>query len=106
MAGVKIFNNRQEALTAVRENVPRLLVVDGTRICLIRREEELLAVEDRCPHNGESLAKGKTNYLGEIICPWHGYRFSMVTGREAEERCRDLVTFPIRETEEGVFIFM
>ena len=89
---------------ALTEDEPRLLLVGNKRLCLIRRKNLLHIVEEKCPHNGESLAKGKLNYLGEIICPWHGYRFNITTGRECEERCRDLTTYPVKELEDGIFI--
>lgn len=89
---------------ALTEGQPRLLIVQGKRICMVRRENVLYAVEDKCPHNGESLSKGAVNYLGEIICPWHGQRFSLKTGREGEERSRDLITYPVKEGPEGVYI--
>jgi nitrite reductase/ring-hydroxylating ferredoxin subunit len=46
------------------------------------------------------------NYLGDVICPWHGYRFNLKTGREANEQAKDLITYPVKEEEEGVFIGM
>lgn len=64
----------------------------------------MVAVEDTCTHNGESLSRGVVNFVGEVVCPWHGHRFNLKTGRESQERSRDLVTFPIRVDEEGVFI--
>lgn len=91
-----------EAALAV--NRPRLLLAGGKRICLVRTADRLLAVEDRCTHNGESLSKGQVNYLGEVVCPWHGHRFNLVTGRESGERSGDLQTFPVRVDEEGVFV--
>jgi nitrite reductase/ring-hydroxylating ferredoxin subunit len=90
--------------TALNSGQPRLLIVEGKRICIVRREQTLYAVEDKCPHNGESLSKGTVNYLGEIICPWHGQRFSLKTGREGEERSRDLITYPVKQDQEGVYI--
>jgi nitrite reductase/ring-hydroxylating ferredoxin subunit len=89
---------------ALTEGQPRLLIVQGKRICMVRRENVLYAVDDKCPHNGESLSKGTVNYLGEIICPWHGQRFSLKTGREGEERSRDLITYPVKQDQEGVYI--
>ena len=85
-------------------NQPRLLVANGKRICLVRTTERLLAVSDKCPHNGESLSKGQVNYLGEIVCPWHGQRFSLTTGRECGEQSQDLETYPVRMDGEGIFI--
>lgn len=89
---------------AVVPKQPRLLIVRNKRICLVRDDEQLRAVEDRCSHNSESLSKGIVNYLGEIICPLHGYRFSMKTGREGEQRSRDLITYPLKEEDGAIFI--
>ncbi len=104
MDWIKIFPSIDEMKKVVFPQQPRLLVVRGKRICLVRLDHELLAVEDSCPHNGESLSKGAVNYLGEVVCPWHGQRFNLKTGRECAERSRDLVTYPIRQDTEGVFI--
>lgn len=94
----------EEAAARLANNKPQLLIIDGIRICLVLRDNELFAIEDRCSHNGESLSKGTVNYLGEVICPWHGNRFDLRTGRESEERSRDLVTYPVVVNEQGVFI--
>lgn len=85
-------------------NKPRLLLIGGKRICLLRTPEGVLAVADTCTHNGESLSKGSLNYLGEIVCPWHGHRFNMRTGRESEERSADLTVYPVKAGDDGVFV--
>jgi len=104
MRWIKIFAGMQAALENLSESKPRLLIIGDIRICLVRRADELFAVSDRCPHNGESLSKGQVNFVGELICPWHGYQFSLKTGREWKERCADLVVFPIREDADGLYI--
>ncbi len=85
-------------------NRPRLLLAGGKRICLVRTADRLLAVDDTCTHNGESLSKGQVNFLGEVVCPWHGNRFNLVTGRESGERSADLETYPVRIDSEGVYV--
>jgi 3-phenylpropionate/trans-cinnamate dioxygenase ferredoxin subunit len=104
MMWVKIFSDAKAASERLQENKPQLLIVNGNRICLVKRDQQFYAVSDRCTHNGESLSKGKVNYAGEIVCPWHGYHFSLQSGREWQERCADLVTFPIREEADGLYI--
>ncbi len=104
MEWVKIFNTKAEAMARLTFNKPQLLIIRGNRICLVADAHRLLAVEDTCPHNGESLSKGLVNYLGEVVCPWHGQRFNLQTGRECAERSRDLITYPIKEEEDGVFV--
>ncbi len=104
MDWVRIFSSAGEMELAVLPNKPRLLIMRGKRICLVVVEKGLHAVEDKCTHNGESLSKGAVNFLGEIVCPWHGYRFSLKTGRECSERSRDLLTYPIKQEPDGIFI--
>ncbi|MFM6923185.1 MAG: Rieske (2Fe-2S) protein, partial [Polynucleobacter victoriensis] len=50
-----------------------------------------------------SLSKGKINFMGEIVCPWHGYRFNLKTGVCAE-RYPDLPVYEVKIDEEGFFI--
>ena len=104
MEWIKLFSSVEEAHQRLQENSPQLLVVNGISICLVRRGNYLFAVENKCSHNGESLSKGAVNFLGEVVCPWHGYRFNLKTGRESGERSRDLITYPVKQNEEGVFI--
>lgn len=104
MLWVKIFSSREEARKRVFPGTTQLLIVHGKRICLALLDQQFYAVEDRCSHQGESLSKGKINYLGEVICPWHGYRFNLKTGRESDERSKDIGCYPIREDGQGIFI--
>lgn len=104
MEWVKIFDRGDSRMTALGENKPQLLLVRGKKICIVQTTGNWLAVEDTCPHNGESLSKGSINFLGEVVCPWHGHRFSLKTGRECEQRSRDLETYPIKLDDVGLFI--
>jgi len=104
MQWVKIFATPADARARIKSGMTQLLVVHQKRICLARVNEQFYAVEDKCSHNGESLSKGMINYLGEVVCPWHGYRFQLNSGRESAERSRDLETFPVKEDENGLYI--
>jgi 3-phenylpropionate/trans-cinnamate dioxygenase ferredoxin subunit len=106
MEWIKIFITPSETRSRLLENKPRLLVVHGKRICLVLHNNKAYAVGDTCPHNGESLSRGSINQWGEIICPWHGYRYQLKNGRESSERCRDLETYPTKEDETGFYIGM
>ena len=104
MEWVKIFPSFHETEKALAPKQPRLLIVRGLRICLVMKDASLYAVEDTCPHNGESLSKGIINFVDEVVCPWHGHRFNLKTGRECEERSRDIITYPVKIESQGVFI--
>jgi len=106
MDWLKIFDSREEARKKLVMGKPHLLLIGSTRICLILFEDKIFAIEDRCSHNGESLSKGKVNFMGEIVCPWHSYRFNLQTGREIGERSKDVITFALKEEDTGVFIYI
>jgi 3-phenylpropionate/trans-cinnamate dioxygenase ferredoxin component len=42
---------------------------------------ELFAVTRRCRHLGADLANGSIDRRGCLVCPWHGARYDVVTGR-------------------------
>lgn len=104
MEWVKIFENEAEARSRITEHKPQLLIVKGQRICLALHDGEFFAVQDACTHNGESLSKGQVNYLGEIICPLHNYRFQLNTGRACDSSSNDLRTFGLKRDNFGFFI--
>ena len=42
---------------------------------------ELFAVTRRCRHLGADLADGSVDREGCLVCPWHGARYDVATGR-------------------------
>ena len=104
MEWIKVFASKDEITNSLAIDRPRLLLIGGKRICIVRTADGVFAVADKCTHNGESLSKGSVNYLGEVVCPWHGHRFNLKTGRECSERSADLVVYPVREDQDGLFV--
>jgi len=104
MEWLKIFGSEEEARQRIREHKPQLLAARNRRICLVLHKDQFYAVQDSCSHQGESLSKGNVNALGEIVCPWHYYRFQLATGRPSDSTCPDLITYPVKVSEEGLFI--
>ncbi len=104
MEWIKIFTNDTEARARITSGRPQLLIVSDIRICITLYNNKFYAVQDACSHNGESLSKGHVNHLGEIICPWHNYRFALNSGRACDSSSTDLKTFEIRQDETGFFI--
>lgn len=79
----------------IPEGQGRVFEVDGRMIAVFQDEGEYYAMDDACPHQGAPLSDGlvadKT-----VICTWHGWRFSLETGRHLEgSRCR-VTTYPVR----------
>lgn len=103
MQWLKVFASEVEAVTRLNSG-PQLVIAAGHRICLVRHQDAYFAVQDSCTHNGESLARGRVNHLGEIVCPWHGYRFNLLSGQACDSSCSDLHIYPVRSDETGVYI--
>ncbi len=101
---IKIFDTRIQAKEVLSNNDPKLLLIEEKEICIVRKNDDFYAFENRCPHIGEPLHNGNTNYLDEIICPLHTYKFSMKTGIEAHQRCKNLEIYKIIHTEDGIFL--
>ncbi len=104
----KLFDSLTEAEQALPLGKPQKLWVTGRTeaICLVRNWQGIYAVSDICPHLGESLSKGTTNYLNEVVCPWHNYRFSLVNGQECNNRTSNLNTYKIDLRPDGVYLLL
>lgn len=100
----KVIDSSSEALRRIPRGKLQLVQVGKRRICVAHTDQGFSAVADTCPHLGESLSKGHTNYLNEVICPWHGYRFNLVHGDECEGRTAPLEVHKIELREDGLFL--
>ncbi|WP_274362687.1 nitrite reductase small subunit NirD [Paenibacillus thermotolerans] len=62
----------------------RTVRIEGMNIALFRlSNEEVLAVENRCPHKGGVLSEGMV-CGGKVHCPLHDWKIDLRSG-EAEE---------------------
>lgn len=70
--------------------------VDGVDVAVFKVDGELLAVQDVCTHDGAEIASGRREGL-EIICPRHGARFCLRTGKVLRGPAyEELPCFPVR----------
>lgn len=58
----------------------RAVNAGGVDIAIFNLGGKLYAIQNSCPHRGGPLAEGSLEEDGVVICPWHGYSFSVVTG--------------------------
>jgi anthranilate 1,2-dioxygenase ferredoxin subunit len=69
--------------------------VNGWHILVCRTQDGLFAVNDRCPHQATRLSGGRVRNRA-VMCPLHGARFDLATGRCMGGSYADLRTFPVR----------
>ncbi len=54
--------------------------VEDVPIVLLRQGQRIYALADSCSHMGGPLNEGELDD-GCVVCPWHGSKFSMASGR-------------------------
>jgi 3-phenylpropionate/trans-cinnamate dioxygenase ferredoxin subunit len=70
----------------------------GWRVLVIRAEHGLTAMNDRCTHQAAMLSPGRVR-RGAIMCPLHGARFEVATGRCIGGTYADLRRFDLRVSD-------
>lgn len=99
-----------------------LLEVNGREIGIVRlRSGELRAVLNYCPHKGAPVCRGfigggvwQSSGPGDLsfdasqevlVCPWHGFEFSLASGRELGwSKGSRLRFYPVHEAGGDVFV--
>lgn len=81
--------------------------VKGKRVVLCRSkrsETGIVAFNSRCPHMNGPLAYGRV-VDGQVICPWHFFRFDIVTGETiACESMMRLEVYGVRVDGGNVYV--
>ena len=79
----------------------RTFAVEGLDIAVFRpRTGEVFATQASCPHANGPLADGVVGN-GQVVCPFHGYRFDLATGCPQGNACPPLATYPAGVTGDG-----
>ncbi|MEQ1876061.1 MAG: aromatic ring-hydroxylating dioxygenase subunit alpha [Bdellovibrionia bacterium] len=56
---------------------PKSVMIGDEKIVVYRdHENEVVALEDRCPHRFTPLSEGKVKPNGRLACPYHGWNFN------------------------------
>ncbi len=69
-----------ESIARLKEGYLRRFKVAGRDLLLVQSEGVTRLIENRCPHDGSPLGKGRL-LKGCIRCPKHGISFALNTGR-------------------------
>lgn len=82
----------------IAEGSAKGLVVAGWPVLLARAEGALFATIDRCTHAASELGTGRIR-RGAVMCPLHGARFELATGRCIGAAYKPLMTFETRVSD-------
>ncbi len=88
----------------VAARAPYAAQLDGHVVAVFLHEGRVHAIGNACNHKGGPLAEGRRR--GEfVVCPWHAWEYSVVTGRGPEGYDEEQVpVFAVEERADGVFV--
>ena len=100
----KLFESAEALNRVIPKGAKKMVRIGEKRVCIFHLADGFKVFDNLCPHNGHSLLDGDVNYLEEIVCPLHGYRYSLNDGRECQSRTNDLQLHELQISDEGVFL--
>ncbi|MEY4720765.1 MAG: hypothetical protein RIQ46_490 [Pseudomonadota bacterium] len=71
------------------------VTLNGWRVLIAKVAGEYLALNDRCTHAASPLSTGRLRH-GAIMCPLHGARFDLASGKCIGGAYRPVRGFPVR----------
>ncbi|MFG0248356.1 MAG: Rieske (2Fe-2S) protein [Phycisphaeraceae bacterium JB051] len=84
----------------LQDSNPTPVTIEGQSIVLCKVNGEVSAFANTCPHAGLPLDGGHVSDDGVITCPFHGYTYSVCSGKNTTfETDPQLQTFPVRITD-------
>lgn len=75
----------------------------GKLIALTRIGDRYGAIDGVCPHQGGPLAEGTIDG-GVLRCPWHGWGFDPLTGKDKDGRHADVAAYPVELRPDGIYV--
>lgn len=83
-------------VAAVPRRGARCVTTPGGKIAVFRTaEDQIYAIENRCPHKGGPLAEGIVHGR-HVTCPLHNWVFDLSTGEAQGADEGRVRTFPVR----------
>ncbi len=71
----------------------------GVAVILCRVDGELLALDDRCPHDDGRIIGGPLVDGKFAVCPLHNYQFDPKNGAAKNNACKKARTYKVREAD-------
>ncbi len=88
----------------LRGRVPFALKLERHRIAIFHHDGQFRAISDICNHRGGPLSEGRLR--GEfVMCPWHAWEYSIVTGKGPEGYDEEQVpVYRLEVRADGVYV--
>jgi len=86
---------------ALRERLPEVVEFGGARFVVALHQDTPVVYAAECPHWRGPLEDCAIEADGSVVCPWHGYRFDVTSGRSSDDRGLKLRPAPRLEIDDG-----
>lgn len=81
----------------------KMVRLGALELALFRIEEQILCIDNRCPHMDGPLAEGDIE--GDMVyCPWHFWPIQIRTGSVNFDTSICVATYPCKTEDGAVFI--
>jgi nitrite reductase/ring-hydroxylating ferredoxin subunit len=81
----------------------RVVDAGGKALALFNVDGTFYAVDNECAHRGGPLGEGDLDGR-VVICPWHGWRWDVTTGANANNPAVKMPCFPVTVEQEEIFV--
>jgi len=81
----------------------RVVQAGAKSLALFNVEGVFHAIDNTCPHRGGPLGDGDLEGC-LVICPWHGWRWDVTTGANANNPSVKIACFPTRVESGDVYV--
>lgn len=81
----------------------RAFDVEGYSLAFFNTGDEVLAIDNACPHMGAPLAEGELTE-GSVCCREHGWIIDLYSGEVLKRNWAHVATYPVEVSEDKVFV--
>jgi len=86
-------------LESLDDSSGKMVEIAGHEYALFRSGNEVMAIDDACPHEGASLGEGEFDGKA-VACPWHAWKFDACSGCSIDPKGHNVTSYETK-IEEG-----
>ena len=81
-----------------------LATVAGRSVAVFHIDGEYYAISNRCAHMGGPLIDAHFDKDGNVVCPWHRYRFDPKTGKGPEGSPERVESYAVKVEGDNIYV--
>jgi nitrite reductase/ring-hydroxylating ferredoxin subunit/multimeric flavodoxin WrbA len=79
-------------------------LVDGKSVAIFQIDNNYYAISNVCAHMGGPLIDGAFDKDGNVVCPWHGYRYDPKTGKAPKGAPEQVESYAVKVEGDDVLV--